>query len=58
MYLHGIAWGVPITMFGIIKLYGDLVGGNGARGLYNLIGDGSLLLRLGGVGSLACGIAL
>ena len=33
-------WGVPLTMFGIIKLYGDKVGGNGDCDLYNLIGDG------------------
>ena len=36
VYLRGMEWGV----FVIIKLSGDLVGGNGDHALNNLIGDG------------------
>ena len=58
MYSSCIEWDVPFIMFGIIKLYGDVVGGNGDRDHYKLIGDGHFHFGLGGVEALVCGIAL
>ena len=40
---------MPFIMFGIIKLYGDVVGDNGDRDHYTLIGDGHFRFGLGGV---------
>ena len=49
MYSSCIEWDVPFIMFGIIQLYGDVVGGNGDRDHYKLIGDGHFRFGLGGV---------
>ena len=58
VYLNGMKWGVPLTMFVIIKLYGDLVDGNGERDLYNLTGYGHIRFGIGGAEGQVCGIAL
>ena len=42
----------------IIKLYGDLVDGNGERDLYNLTCYGHIRFGIGGAEGQVCGIAL